>query len=94
MGLLSCLKVKRLVVHCYGKGVLLLIIDANQSVLKPYTSSSYALHHLLLGLQKEREEQSLLLCCTACKSLVYEMETFHTHFMTSVHQQGSLEQFP
>lgn len=31
--LLTCLKVKGLVIHRYGKGILLLIIDADQRVL-------------------------------------------------------------
>lgn len=31
--LLTCLKVKGLVIHRYGKGILLLIIDADQGVL-------------------------------------------------------------
>lgn len=30
---LTCLKVKGLVIHRYGKGILLLIIDADQRVL-------------------------------------------------------------
>lgn len=39
-----------LVIHSYGKCIILLIIDANEGILESNATAPHSLHHFLLGL--------------------------------------------